>query len=652
MRSSVALATAPAHGTASVTGEVVTYVPAAGYYGADSFTYTVTGPGGTSAPATVALSVGLPPPPVARAGTSAVVGATTVGGSSIEIELSSLVDGSASSVRVETAPQHGTVELKTGNVISAQAVNVAGSQSARSLGPVIAIYTPQPGFQGEDQFSFVAIGPGGTSAPATITITVEGVAVVAEDKVATTGDGETVKVELTAGASGGPFVAAQVVSMTPDAAAKVEIVAGGVGANRTYTLHVTPAARFDGAVVIHYTLSNSFGTSAAATVTVNVNARPDPTSDPRLRAINDAQAESARRFARSQIGNFMQRNEALHNGGGRPGAKMGIRLQSGDVRRMFADPARRAESLDQAVRPEANAVEDRKAPAQAAVENDGGERQLGSIALWMGGAIEIGTQDRTTGRSKITATSNGLSAGADIKLADNLVIGAGGGWGVDDSDIDGGAAHVRGTSSIIAAYGSYAPMQGLFVDGMVATGDLHFRTRRKIADTEMYAYGSRDGSMKLGALALGLDRANGDFRWSAYGRAEWLSAKLDAYSEVGGGRMNLRFNARELESLSSVLGARFEYSRATGFGSIKPRLRAEWRHEFQDGGVQFLDYADIAGQAQYSLDATGWRRDQFALTLGSSLMLRSAWVFDLDLELRGAPGERSGALRGKITKEF
>lgn len=168
----------------------------------------------------------------------------------------------------------------------------------------------------------------------------------------------------------------------------------------------------------------------------------------------------------------------------------------------------------------------------------------------------------------------------------------------------------------------------------------------------VHAYGSREGSLKFGALALGLDRDIGDFRWSTYGRAEWLSAQLDAYSETGGGRMSLRFNERIMKSLSSVLGARFDLTRDTEFGSITPRLRGEWRHEFQDGGIQLLDYADIAGESQYSLAATNWKRDQFSLSVGGSLMLRNAWVFDLDLELRKATGERSGALRGKITKEF
>lgn len=677
VHTSVAIATAPAHGTATVAGDVVTYTPATDYYGEDSFTYTATGPGGTSAAATVTLAVALPPPPVTRPADTSIPGATTTGGSSAEIDLSSLIDGNATSVEIATEPQHGTVELLVGG--GAQSALATSRQSTRALGRVVAVYTPQPGFEGTDSFAFVAIGPGGTSPPATVTITVSGVAPVAQDKTVDARDGETATVDLTAGATGGPFNAATIVSSTPTDAATTEIVASGPDTARTYTLRITPAARFDGAIVIRYTLSNAFGASEPATVTVNVDARPDPTADPNVRAISDAQAESTRRFARSQIGNFMQRNESLHNGGGRAGAQMGVRLQALDASRPFVEPDRYGEQATRALnnrirgmggdgravdgiaamrgmgtaRSAPGAGSDAPGPARPSEDEGGtGERRIGSVALWTGGAIEIGTQDRITGRSKITATSSGLSGGADIKLAENLVLGIGGGYGLDRSDIDGGAAHVRATNSIVAAYGSFAPIDGLFVDGLIATGDLDFRTRRIVAETGALAQGVRDGSMTFGALALGIDRSRDDLRWSAYGRAEWMTAQLGAYSETGAGRMSLRFDARDVKSLSGVLGTRFEFTRDAGFASVTPRVRAEWRHEFEDGGIQFLDYADIPGPSQYSLGTTGWQRDQFELSLGSTLKLPSAWVFDLEMALRGASGERSGTLRAKISKEF
>jgi uncharacterized protein YhjY with autotransporter beta-barrel domain len=57
---SLAITTAPAHGTAIVSGITITYQPTAGYAGPDSFAYTATNTGGTSAPATVSVTVNDP----------------------------------------------------------------------------------------------------------------------------------------------------------------------------------------------------------------------------------------------------------------------------------------------------------------------------------------------------------------------------------------------------------------------------------------------------------------------------------------------------------------------------------------------------------------------------------------------------------------
>src|SRR5690606_34697969 len=60
---SVQLVTAPSHGAVSLAGAVAVYTPTNGYWGQDSFSYSVTGPGGTSAPATVTVTVQAPAAP-------------------------------------------------------------------------------------------------------------------------------------------------------------------------------------------------------------------------------------------------------------------------------------------------------------------------------------------------------------------------------------------------------------------------------------------------------------------------------------------------------------------------------------------------------------------------------------------------------------
>ncbi|NLS01744.1 autotransporter domain-containing protein, partial [Rhizobium sp. P38BS-XIX] len=56
----VAVATGPAHGTATASGTAITYTPTSGYSGVDSFTYTASNTTGTSAPATVSVTISAP----------------------------------------------------------------------------------------------------------------------------------------------------------------------------------------------------------------------------------------------------------------------------------------------------------------------------------------------------------------------------------------------------------------------------------------------------------------------------------------------------------------------------------------------------------------------------------------------------------------
>ncbi|WP_294254984.1 putative Ig domain-containing protein [uncultured Sphingomonas sp.] len=689
---SIAVATAPAHGSTTVSGNVVTYIPNSGSFGPDSFTYTATGPGGTSTPATVNVTVATPPPPAAVPGNSAVPAATTAQpGSTSEIDLSALVNGNFTSIEIQTPPSHGTLTLRT-----ITASPAGGGVRPLAVTTVTAVYTPAINYTGPDSFSFVAVGPGGRSAPAAVTIQVVAPLPQALPKTAETGDGQRVSVDLTAGATNGPFTGAAVVSMTPADAAVTQVVASGSGASQAYRLDIVPAARFGGKIVIQYTLSNAFGTSAPATVTVTVAARPDPTLDPNVRGLSDAQAEAARRFGRAQVSNFMRRTEQLHNGGGSGKPQMGISLASQDQHPVVrGNPAfdSYATAITERMRmsgedPALGAIARRKpsapngagasgtvpgnlsrtamasTPAGAAAtglgaapgndDGDGGDgtRRKGSVALWSGGAIDIGTQDATSDRAKITATTSGLSTGADIKLAEGVLFGIGGGYSNDVSRIGGSAARVRSESRLVAAYASLMPVDGTFVDGMVGFGDLSFSTRRLEGTTNATAVGNRNGNFTLGAVSLGIDREGGPLRWSLYARGEFLRANLDGYTESGAGRMDLRFDSRDVHSLTGTLGARLEMERRYGEIRMTPRLRFEWNHELQDAAAQRLDYADIPGEAFYSISTFGWSRNQYQLSLGTRMLLPSDWTVDFEGGYRGGGREMAGTLRVLIGKEF
>jgi uncharacterized protein YhjY with autotransporter beta-barrel domain len=808
VHSSLTVSSAPAHGTTSIAGDVITYTPTSGYYGSDSFAYTATGPGGTSAAATVTLTVAtpalaitqtslpagqqdvaysvsltasggtapytfavtggalpsglalatngtlagtptangsfsvtitasdsstgdgpsrvsqtfslqiaLPAPPVVR-DTSVAVTQTVTNNQPASIDLSTLISGNVTDVTIATPPQHGTVVIqRTGtsftgvsiaNPLQPGAVGLERSAAVATptlpLGATVAaprfvaVYTPTPGYQGPDRFTFTAVGPGGSSTFATVDITVKGTAPVAANLVTTTDQNQPVTVDISSGAVGGPFTQAAIVSVSPADSATATLIADGTASARTYRLQIQPSPRFSGTTVVTYTIGNTFGMSAAATVTVTVKGRPDPSADPVVRGLIDAQDTATRDFARAQIENFGRRNEQLHGGGGSTGNNpIGITLGSSDggtfrrpgrfdgiapetaLKMEHANEVMGAEGLRVSstgtLQPGASptgvtgamglrtptgsrsgmatgsATSASTAAAVGAVADESGDtgpRKIGSIAIWSGGAISVGTRDATTRRTKLSISSSGLSAGADLKLSDDLTVGAGGGGGEERTRVGtADAGHLTADTWVGAAYGSFRPTPGAFIDGVLGYGDLSFNTRRAALGGSL-AVGHRNGSMLFGSLSAGIDQSTGRLSYSLYGRAEYLNAKLRAYAETGAGVYSLTFDPRTLESLTSVAGGRATLH----LGAFAPRARFEWRHEFNQASPQLLDYADLGGPSQYSITNNDWLRDEVQFEIGLGINPGDGWTTGIDLGGRGGPGSRSMTVRVSATKKF
>ncbi|MDQ4628895.1 beta strand repeat-containing protein, partial [Janthinobacterium lividum] len=228
---SVAVASAAGHGTATVSGTSITYTPAAGYSGPDSFSYTASNGGGTSAEAIVTITV-TPSVPVAGA-----VSATVAYGSSANPITLNLSGGAATSVAVASAAGHGTA-------------TVSGTSIT---------YTPAAGYSGPDSFSYTASNGGGTSAAAVVTITVTPSVPVAGAVSATVAYGSSAQ-PITLNLSGGAATSVAVASAAGHGTATVS------GTSITYT----PTAGYAGPDSFTYTASNAGGTSASATVTVTV----------------------------------------------------------------------------------------------------------------------------------------------------------------------------------------------------------------------------------------------------------------------------------------------------------------------------------------------------------------------------------------------
>jgi hypothetical protein len=231
------VATNPGSGNLSGTAPNLTYAPAAGYVGTDSFTFTVNDGQATSDPATVSITVSPGnAPPVANPQSVSVNEDTA-----LTITLTgSDPDGDPLTYSVASNP----------------------SQGALSGSAPLLTYTPVADYYGPDSFTFTVSDGPATSAPATVSITVNPVndAPVANPQSAATACNTPLAITLTGydiegdpltfGVTGGPSHGAL----------------SGAAPNLTYT----PAPGFSGLDSFTFVVNDGLLPSAPAVVSISV----------------------------------------------------------------------------------------------------------------------------------------------------------------------------------------------------------------------------------------------------------------------------------------------------------------------------------------------------------------------------------------------
>jgi outer membrane autotransporter protein len=598
---SIAIASAPTHGTAVVSGLNIVYTPATAYFGPDSLTYTAIGPGGTSAPATVSITVTPLPVPVGQPRT-----ATTLAGQPVTIDTTVGATGSPyTGVTIVTAPATGTTVVA--------GTNITYTPPANASGPVSIVYALNNAF--------------GPSAPITSTVTVNPLPVAVSRRVAAIA-GTPVVVELTTGATGGPFTAANLVSLTPAGAGTASIASSGSGASASYRLTFTPAASFSGTATATFTLSNAFAASAPATIDFDVAGRPDPTQDAEVMGVLGAQTSAARRFANAQIGNFQQRMEGMHGGNGEGGRfqnriSFGVdRRCSDDVRRTPGSDCRQVATRDEAAPVEANA-----APRDS---------DAGSLTIWTGGALNSGDRDSRSGSAGFDFETTGISAGVDTRISDTFAIGGGIGYGRDNTDVGQNGSRSDAKSYTLAAYGSYHPGEIFFLDGLVGYQWMSFDSRRHVAANGARVRGERDGKQWFASISAGGDYRRDRLHISPYARVDIARATLDGYTEQGDAIYALRYEDQDVDTTTASLGLRMDYRIPVSYGTFSPQLRLEYQHDFQDDSSVTMSYADLLAGPFYRAEIEGLERNRFVFGLGA--ILHTERDLTLRFEYRGLFG--------------
>ena len=670
----VNIAGSPSHGTVSVSGETVTYTPSSTFYGGtDSFTYTATNPSGTSTPATVTVTVGHPAIP-----TAAAASATTPYDTATSINLTSAITGvDVTALNIASSPSHGTVSVSGETVtytpsstfyggtdsFTYTAINPSGhsapatitvtvtplsvpnaaplsvvtskgtnvlidaSAEANSTQPLTGahvatqpthgtatasgeqiLYTPAAGFVGTDTFSYQLSNHFGPSTPGTITVTVTAAGSAAGlSRTVTTQAGSPVSVNLASVASG-TYVSSALLGLSPASA-------GNASVSQPATLTFTPTSTFHGLVQITAVLIASNGQAQIEDVLVLVNNQPDPSRNPDVLGLVEAQAMQAERFAQDQLSNIQSRLDSLHDGNGT--ARFSNNLSISMNGKSLQAPAGAGANGLPASNAGASSFPGQRSGMGASESMDGAPAfadqssqghasaptaQVSSgLGTWVDGTANFGAFDAYRQAAGFDSDTIAVNTGVDQRIGEHALIGISVGYNHDNSEVanDGTRSVAKGYSA--ALYGSYQPTAHMYVDGVVGGGGLSFDSSRYAADSQTDLIGHRNGDQWFASLTAGYEYHAGTWTMSPYGRFAWSVSSLNSFSETGDVTDALTYGAQTLRTSQAIAG--FRASGKIPFGDVlfMPHVRLELGHDFQGTTDTTLSYAFVPSAGSWNV---------------------------------------------------
>ncbi len=212
----------------------------------------------------------------------------------------------------------------------------------------------------------------------------------------------------------------------------------------------------------------------------------------------------------------------------------------------------------------------------------------GRLGLFLNGNGSFGDRDSTQNEVGYSYHTGGLTAGADYRLTDNLVLGAAFNYLRTNATFFSslGNTDAQGYGGIL--YGTYY-IGGFHIDLNGGFAWNNYDITRNIAYggngifISRTATGSPSGQEYNVNLGVGYDFALKGFTLTPYGRVEYLNLVTESYTESGAQGLNLQVRGQRVQSFLTVVGGQVSYAWSVPFGVLSPYVRGEWRHEYLNG---------------------------------------------------------------------
>ncbi|HVS75518.1 MAG TPA: autotransporter outer membrane beta-barrel domain-containing protein [Steroidobacteraceae bacterium] len=297
---------------------------------------------------------------------------------------------------------------------------------------------------------------------------------------------------------------------------------------------------------------------------------------------------------------------------------------------------------------------------------DSDAASFGRWSAYVNGGYGSGSKDPTVFEDAFYFDDTQVSAGADVRLSNHLVMGLMAGhvekrvdFNSAESIVDGS---IRGNGQSVLLY-AQLEWSAAYLDLAVGVQHMTLDSRRDITypsnnplipSVNETSYSNTGATSWIGTLGTGYTFQYRGFSANPYLNVQSVSTRISSFTEHNGNGFDIDTPSQSIQSLEADPGLKLEYTLLGGFGVLIPYAYGEYRREFRDNSRDISSsYSAGTGGVDFNLPTDAAPRHYFVAGGGASAVLKhGVQAFVQYLQILDYQNYSDHVISGGIRLEF
>lgn len=256
-------------------------------------------------------------------------------------------------------------------------------------------------------------------------------------------------------------------------------------------------------------------------------------------------------------------------------------------------------------------------------------------SIFANGGFGSGDKNPTTYEDAFVFDSTEVSAGADVRITNQVVVGILFGHTEKRIDFDSSKSivdgNIRGNGQSAFAYAQYET-DAAFANFSIGWQHLSLATRRRItypsnnpdiASVDVTSFSNTGSTAVVATLGGGYTFHYRGLSAEPYVNLQNVSTRISAFTEHSDDGFDISTPSQTIQSLEAAGGLRAQYAIPNPFGVIVPYVYGEYRHQFRDSSRNIASgYAGAGGGTDFLLPTDEPVKHYYVVGAGGSVVLK------------------------------